>query len=261
MISTNIESPVETIAIPAMFRGPPHSGNGGYLAGVFANLLTLGRHDLPKHSAVEVTLRAPTPLDKTLSVHRDGESLAIRDAEVLVANAVLTTLQIDVPIPASWDEALAVREQSYSLPIALHPHFGEQRRGAHPICFCCGAELAPTQGLHVYSAPVPHKHQVAAAWTANECFADETGFVKSEYVWTALDCPGQMAWRAEGTRTGMLGRLTAHIEKPIRARERCVVIGWTMGNEGRKYFAGTALFNEANELCAYAKAVWIGTGV
>jgi hypothetical protein len=31
-----------------------------------------------------------------------------------------------------------------------------------------------------------------------------------------------------------------------------------MGNEGKKYFAGTALFNASNELCAYAKAVWIG---
>jgi hypothetical protein len=43
-----------------------------------------------------------------------------------------------------------------------------------------------------------------------------------------------------------------------RAAEPCVVIGWTMGSEGRKYYAGTALFDAQRQLCAYAKAVWIG---
>jgi len=56
----------------------------------------------------------------------------------------------------------------------------------------------------------------------------------------------------------MLGRMTPSFKQPVRAGERCVVIGWTMGREGRKHFAGTALFNERRELCAYAKAVWIG---
>jgi hypothetical protein len=248
----------DSISIAAQFRGPPHSGNGGYVAGAFAGELTGGVHNLRNRQAVEVTLRAPIPLDKSLSVHRANAALTIRDSETLIAEAKLVELQMDVPVPATWQEASAARDHSYSLPMGFHPHFNAVRRGAHPICFCCGAELSATEGLQVYSAPISGKQQVAAAWIPNVCFADAQGIAKPECIWTALDCPGQMAWRAEGVITGMLGRLTARIEKPVHANERCVVIGWTMGNEGKKYFAGTALFNEAGALCAYAKAVWIG---
>ena len=35
------------------------------------------------------------------------------------------------------------------------------------------------------------------------------------------------------------------------------VIGWKIGVEGRKYQAGTAIFDEDGELCARARALWI----
>lgn len=252
----------ESISIAAKFRGPPHSGNGGYVSGVIADLLFRREPvaNRPVHSSIEVTLRAPTPLDLPLSVVYADESKSLRvlHRDTLIAEAKAVPLQITVPAPATWDEAMHARELSYSLPMGEHPFFEGIRRGAHPICFCCGAEPSVTESLQVYSAPVKNNEQVAAAWIPNACFADENGNVRPEYIWTALDCPGQMAWRARDVRTGMLGRFTAHIDKSVRAGERCVVIGWTMENEGKKYFAGTALFNEANELCAYAKAVWIG---
>jgi len=246
------------ILIAEKFRGPPKSGNGGYVSGVFAATLTGDVHNLPNHGAVEVTLRAPIPLDQSMSASRANDGLLVRHGDTLIAEAKIVALQLDVPVPASWDEAMKVREQSYSFPLGINTLFATPLRGVHPVCFCCGAELTPTEGAHVYSAPVASKHQVAAAWIPHECWADRNGFVRPEMIWTALDCPGQMAWRAEGTNTGMLGRLTARIEKPVRANERCVVIGWTLGSEGKKYLAGTALFNQLGELCAYAKAVWIG---
>ena len=46
------------VMIPRRFNGPPDSGNGGYSCGVVAALL-----DAP---AVEVTLRAPPPLEREL---------------------------------------------------------------------------------------------------------------------------------------------------------------------------------------------------
>jgi hypothetical protein len=246
-----------TILIAAKFRGPPNSGNGGYVAGRIADALTHGVHNLPHHGAVEVTLRAPIPLDHPLAMQRAHDSLTVHDGNTLIAEAAIKTLQMDVPTPADWDAAVAVRDQSYSFPVGINTLFTTPLRGVHPICFCCGAELAATEGAHVYAAPLKHNHQVAAAWIPDASLAQD-GKVRPEMIWTALDCPGQMAWRAEGTQTGMLGRITARIEKPVRPGDRCVVIGWTMGNEGKKYFAGTALFNSANELCAYAKAVWIG---
>jgi hypothetical protein len=247
----------DTILIAEKFRGPPNSGNGGYVSGVIASALTGGIHNSPNGS-VEVTLRAPTPLDRHLKLHRRVDGLLVRDADTLIAEARMSAFDIDIPKPATWNEAMSVREQSYSFPIGINTLFPTPRRGVHPICFCCGAELLPAEGTHVYSAPLRSKRQVAAAWEPNEALADTNGVVGAEYIWTALDCPGQMAWRAAGIQTGMLGRITARIEKSVRAGERCVVIGWTLGNEGKKYFAGTALFNEAGELCAFAKAVWIG---
>jgi hypothetical protein len=245
------------ILIAAKFRGPPKSGNGGYVSGVIADAFTQGVHNLPNQGAVEVTLRAPTPLDQPLTTHRERELFLVHHGDTLIAEATTKTLQMNVPTPATWDEAIAAREHSYSFPLGINPLFIPPLRGIHPVCFCCGTELDPTQGAHVYSAPLKEKRQVAAAWIPDASLAIN-GVVRSEMIWTALDCPGQMAWMAEGTRTGMLGRLTARIEKTVLAGERCVVIGWTIGNEGKKHFAGTALFNSSNELCAYAKAVWIG---
>jgi hypothetical protein len=151
-----------------------------------------------------------------------------------------------------------VRASSPSLVVGMHAWLGGVRTGFHPVWFCCGAELAPDAGLHVYAAHVPERRQVAAAWVCDDAFGDDDGLVPAEVLCAALDCPGQFAWLAEGTRTGLLGRLTVRVEQRVRPGERCVVIGWTMGNEGRKFYAGTALFDEQRRLCAYAKAVWIG---
>lgn len=248
----------DTVRIAEKFRGPPKSGNGGYVSGIFAGALTGGVHDLSGGRAVEVTLRAPIPLERSLTLHRSLDSLTVKDGETLIAEVAIKMLELTVPEPASWEQALAARSNSYSLPIEFNPLFGAVRRGVHPICFCCGAELNETEGLQVYSAPVKDNAQVAAAWLPERSFADANGVVSAEIIWTALDCPGQMAWRAIGVRTGMLGRLTARIEKRVNAGERCVVTGWTLGEERKKFFAGTALFNQRGELCAYAKAIWIG---
>ncbi len=249
--------PSTTVVVPARFRGPPRSGNGGYACGLFGGLLTQGRYDLPEQRAVEVTLRAPVPLDQPLAVELAGETLRAHHGETLIAEAVLGTLELEVPEPASFEQALSVRAHSASLHVGPHI-FGGTRKGFHPICVCCGAELAPSEGLHVYAAPIPERRQVAAAWVCDTAFAGPDGTLPPEIVCAALDCPGQFAWLAEGTRTGLLGRLTARVERPVRAGERCVVIGWTMGHEGRKFYAGTALFDQQGALCAYAKAVWIG---
>jgi hypothetical protein len=247
-----------SFVVEEQFRGPPQSGNGGYVTGIVASLLTEARPASSQLTAAEVTLRAPVPLGRKLHVQRDAEQLHVTDDGRLIVEARLTTLKMSVPAPASYEEAMAVRAASAALVRGEHRFLPGERVGFHPICFCCGAELAPDRGLHVYAAPVTERAQVAAAWTASEHFASADGTLPPEIVCTALDCPGQFAWLATGVRTGMLGRMTPRIERSVRAGERCVVIGWTMGQEGKKFFAGTALFNEKSELCAYARAVWIG---
>jgi hypothetical protein len=246
-----------TVSIPEKFRGPPKSANGGYATGAFGRWVRGGLE--PGSGAIEVTLRAPVPLDQALAVEEiDADSVRVRDGDTLIAEAKRADLELEVPSPASWERALSVREQSPALKVAPHVWLGGERLGPHPICFCCGAELSADLGLRVFVAPVPELEQVAAAWTCEPVFAAPSGEVPAEVLCTALDCPGQFAWYAKNTRTGLLGRLTVRIDRPVRAGEPCVVIGWTLGNEGKKFYAGTALFDSRGELCACAKAVWIG---
>jgi hypothetical protein len=240
------------VCIAQRFRGPPSSANGGYATGAFGRLL--GGWD----EGIEVTLRAPVPLDRQLQARCDGSAARVFDGETLIAEAKRAPLELQLPEPAGWEEALSVREASPSLRLGKHPFLGRERLGFHPICFCCGAELTEEQGLRVFAAPVPARAQVAAAWSCEAVFAEAGGELSPEIICTALDCPGQFAWLAEGTRTGLLGRLTARIVRPVRAGERYVVVGWTLGREGKKHYAGTALFDPQGQACAWARAVWIG---
>src|SRR5437764_614546 len=103
------------ITIPERFRGPPQSGNGGYVCGVLAGMLTDGDYALPDARAAEVTLRLRVPLDRVIAVRRTDDTLTAHDGETLIAEAALTTLELEVPEPASFDEALAVQSSSPAL--------------------------------------------------------------------------------------------------------------------------------------------------
>jgi hypothetical protein len=48
----------------------------------------------------------------------------------------------------------------------------------------------------------------------------------------------------------VLGRFTA-------VGERCVATGWRIAQDGRKMFAGSAVFDERGELLGLARATWI----
>jgi acyl-coenzyme A thioesterase PaaI-like protein len=55
----------------------------------------------------------------------------------------------------------------------------------------------------------------------------------------------------------LLGEMQAHLDRRVRTGDPCTVIGWRIGAEGRKHFAGTAIFDVEGELCARASATWI----
>ncbi len=254
MAEATTTRPAETpLVVEEQFRGPPMSGNGGYVCGLVADRMTQGRHDLANDQAAEVTLRSPVPLDTEMTAVRSELGLQVMYGDKLVAEATMTELTMTVPAPPSWDAALAARDQSPSM-LRLHA----DRLGVHPICFCCGAELSPEQGLRVFAAAVPGFDGVAAAWQPHERFGDADGWLPATHIWTALDCPGMCAFMAQGTRVGLLGRMAARIIRPVNVHDRNLVIGWSMGVEGRKHFAGTAIYNERGELCAYARSTWIG---
>lgn len=237
----------ERLTIPKRFVGPPDSGNGGYVAGIFAALTDT-------KSPVEVTLRSPIPLDTPMEVKR-GEGTVILNGETLIAEVRESELDLEIPSPPSWDEALSARAESYSFGNRHNPFF-PNREGFHPICFCCGAEHET--GLKVYAAPVLNHEQVAAIWSTKLAWAEDSGYLPEAFLWTALDCPGQFAYMADNIRTGMLGRMTAQILTTAKAGSEYMVTGWRIGVEGKKHFAGTAIFDRDENIIGMAKSIWIG---
>ena len=230
-----------TLTIAPRFCGPPDSGNGGYVCGWLAD-------EIP--GVAEVTLQSPPPLSTPLVTERqDNGSVVLRHGATAVAAARAATLEIDVPAPPSFEEAAAATKGQ--VPREQHPF---------PGCFVCGPDRDPGDGLCITPGP-PEKSEhpglVAAPWVPDASLCDDTGRVAPEFVWAALDCAGAIAEMPNADHPILLGRFTAELLGELRPGERCVSIGWPLSREGRKHFAGTAIFSEAGELVCRAKACWI----
>jgi hypothetical protein len=227
-----------SIFIQKRFCGPPDSGNGGYVCGLLAQRVG---------GIAEVKLLKPPPLEKHLTVKAgDDGAMFLMDGETAVAKAVKSALDIQVPQPPSFVEA-HVASRDY---ICAVDHF-------FPTCFVCGPKRGVKDGLRIFPGPVEGRGMVASPWTPDETLLDESGQVRPEFVWASLDCPGAFAVLGSCVRPVVLGSLTAEIMKKPGAGQECVALGWEIESQGRKRFAGTALFTSDGELLARAKAVWI----
>lgn len=227
------------ITVPARFRGPPHSGNGGYVAGLIA------RH-AGGHRAV--AMRAPVPLDVTLTLDLASEPVRLLHGDTLVADAALVSAS-DLPTPPivpTLEQARAASEdyQSY-----------------HPICVCCGDKLSAAEGLRILAGPIAGAPEgtVAAVWDVDAAFCDADGLAPEEVVWTAIDCPGFYAWVAHDGRHGALtGRMQAEVVERPRAGDACIVLAWPLERVSeRRQTAGVALFAADGRLMARAVQTWI----
>jgi hypothetical protein len=219
---------LEQLTIEARFNGPDGSANGGYTCGRIAEHLAGG---------AEVTLRMPPPLERPLEVERDEERLLLRDGESVVAEAVPAAVELDVPVPPSWEAAEAA--------FARYPGLVEH---AFPRCFVCGPAREPGDGLRIFAGPLGDG-RFAATWTPSE--------VAPELVWAALDCPGAIAVGFPDRGETLLGRFAVAIDRLPAVGERCIVLAWSLGEEGRKLYAATALYGEDSQLLAKARATWI----
>jgi hypothetical protein len=233
-----------SIVIPRVFCGPPDSGNGGYSAGRLAAFI-----DGP----AEVTLRRPPPLDRALRVmRRDDDVVAMLDGDEVVAEAVATTVEGEVPPPVTIAQA---NEATERCPFLLHPSWHP-----FPSCFVCGPDRSPGEGMRLFAGPVPERDDYATSWVPAPQFCDDDGLVAPEFVWAALDCPSSAGIYATGEQPDapfVLGRLAVRIDERPPANEPLVAHAWRVGLEGRKLFAGSALRNESGQVFAVARATWI----
>jgi len=225
------------ISIGARYCGPPESGNGGYCSGVVAKHL---------RGPVEVTLRKPPPLERELQLELNGARAELRDGEHLVAEAREAELVLDVPPPVSFE--LATKLSAHYVGFRAH-HF--------PTCFVCGPGRAEGDGLRIFPGAERHGEPVAAPWVVSPSLCDGNDRVPTEIVWAALDCAGYFAVAEPDYPIALLGRMTAEVFGEIRAHDRAVIMGYGMGRDGRKLFAGTAVFGANGELKARARQVWI----
>jgi hypothetical protein len=216
-----------TVTIERRYRGPLTSGNGGYSAGLLAGFL-----DGP----AEVTLRLPPPLDRPLRVTEQDGKVLLLDGEAIVAEAEPAPVDVELPEPPS-PEAAAEAE-------TRHVRFGSEEFSE---CFSCG--IRPEDGLCIHVGAVDGTGLHAATWTARD--------VSAPVVWAAIDCPGAYAVGGPGRGEIVLGRMAAEIRRLPNEGERCVVASWPLGEEGRKLYAGTALFGAGGEPLAWARQTWI----
>lgn len=63
--------------------------------------------------------------------------------------------------------------------------------------------------------------------------------------------------RMSGVGYALLGELDARIVERPRESDRCVVLGWAGGRDGRKLFGGAAIYSEAGVLLASSAATWV----
>ena len=232
----------ETLAIPARFNGPPESANGGYTCGLVAELVGA--------EAVEVSLRAPPPLESELHVVRDGERLELRCGDTLVAEGRPAELLLDVPDPIAYDEVAAAVEAGREHWSAHHPF---------PSCIVCGPDRDPGDGMHVFPGELPERPGLfGATWTPDESVSDEDGNVRPELVWAALDCPTSAPVANFGAGPPcVLARLTARLGCPPRAGEPHTLLSWKLGQDGRKREGACALYDSAGRFLCASRALWI----
>jgi hypothetical protein len=216
---------MQLITIDQRFRGPPHSGNGGYVCGLVARNIDRG--------GAEITLRSPPPLDTPLHlVAGRGGSIQLLQAETLVATGRAASVEVaEVPAVAFGDAEQASR----LTPFDEHTH-------ALPTCFVCGPSRAHGDGLRIHAGPAPRCEQgsvgvFAAPWIPDVNLATQDGHSAEEFVWAALDCPtgyaclGARHFGMSVDETILLGRMGARIDECPLPGERCVM--W-LGRPGGK---------------------------
>lgn len=242
-----------SIIINKRFCGPPNSGNGGYVCGKLAR-------NIP--GAAQITLHAPPPLETKLDIVATGEnSWDLREGATIIATGRPTSIQLNYLDSINFHEV-----NEASLLTSLAP---EEHKHPMPTCFVCGPARAHGDGLRLFPRPIAQQTEgaklavLAVAWTPNPDLSEIDGLVAPEFIWSALDCPTGYAScydpvRGSFDRTQiLLGRMSAKILRRPHPGENCIVASWSLGKDGRKRFAESAIYSDDSELLAFAFTTWI----
>lgn len=235
------DKPAESRTLPRTFRierrfcGQPDSGHGGYVCGRLARYVA---------GSSLVRLEGPPPLDAEILVKESGSSMELIQGATVVARARPAVMSLDIPAAPSFAEAEAA-SRSYR-GFRAHPF---------PGCFVCGPERAAGDGLRIFAGPL-RSGVVACTWVPDAALGDAKGRVLTEFIWSALDCPGAFSFESPDKTPVLLGEMAASLRAPVVVGERYIVLGWELARDERRHFTGTALFSESGECRACARATW-----
>ena len=133
----------DKLIIERGFNGPRLSGNGGYVGGLMAERFTRA---FGGDGAVEITLRAPIPIETRLQVARDGKALMLRDGETLICEAHAGAVDHlkPPPPPTDWADVMRRGEEG-----------GSPEDSEFHWCIVCGRGRAMGDGLRVLGTHGP----------------------------------------------------------------------------------------------------------
>ena len=235
----------ESLVIAPGFNGPRLSANGGYVGGLLARCF---HRQFDTDGAVEITLRAPVPIARPLTVTREGDGLMLRDGNRLLCEARAGSVDVKPPPPpGDWDDVMRRGNQG-----------GSPEDSEFHTCIVCGRGRAIGDGLRVLGTAGPEPGYSLSCYVPHANHAGPDGKIPFELVWGTLDCPGAFAVQdPDDWRPALTGRMTAQVFDAPYVGERCAVVGWRIGADGRKLYSGTALYTEHGRLCALGTCTWI----
>ena len=238
------------LVVPARFRGPARSGNGGWTCGALAAHVAG-----PRDGTVRVSLHQPPPLDTAMDVVSEDDAVVATLNGAPVARAV-PDVDLTVQLDAVSADVARAAESSYR-GLESHPF---------PTCFSCGTGREEGDGLRIFPGRVDDQKgavRVAATWNPHPSvsedwheYVDADRHASLPVAWAALDCVG--AWAGGvGERPLVLGTMAARVHALPVVGEEHVVVGLDRGSEGRKTFTASALYAASGQLVAQAEHVWI----
>ncbi|MDP9444360.1 MAG: hypothetical protein M3P83_08435, partial [Actinomycetota bacterium] len=207
-----------------------------------------GRDAHGPRAAVRVRLRQPPPLETPMSVVVDEDpagAMRLLFGGALIADAAPAALDAQ-PVEAVTPGAAEGAEASYP-GLTQHPF---------PTCFTCGPQRGDGDGLRLRPGRL-HDGRTACTWVPHFSLAGGDGrHVRDEFVWAALDCPG--GWTADlAGRPLVLGTITAQVDASAEVGERHVVMGRLLGQEGRRTFTATTVYDSDGRVVGRAEHTWV----
>lgn len=216
-------------------------GNGGYVCGIIAEAV-----DGP----AQVSLRLPTPLDRSLSLE-SGEGWArLTDGGQLLGEGKVLDGGLEIQPPPSPSQS-EIEEAK-----AFFPALGEHMA---PHCFVCGNQRDPSDALCIFSGRHPASGHSLANWVPVTDLADQGGLVRPRFLWAALDCPSYFTL-GQHDRIALLAQMSGAIARRPSAGEALTLRGWTLGHDGRKHHSASVIHDNEGMVIALAKALWVDVG-